>query len=210
VVPDPAKEPPQITDEQARAALGLPRSDPILLFFGNGRSDKGPDVLLAALPQIRGSWVAVFAGERGVVSDAEVEACRRRLDDPGRVITRFGYVTEADADRYFRAADVVILPYRSSFRGTSGILQRAAASGKPVVATDVGDVGRTVREEGLGFAVPPESPSQLAEAIGRFLDDRGQISFEVGPKSLRYARTHDWRILGSRIRTSYEAALARA
>jgi glycosyltransferase involved in cell wall biosynthesis len=207
VVPDPAKEAPPITHEEAREALGLPATDPVLLFFGDARPDKGPDILLKVLPELAGDWVTVFAGAAGAVGEAEAEACRRALPDPCRLVTRFGYVPEAEADRYFRAADVVILPYRKAFKGTSGILRRAAASGKPVIATDVGDVGPTVREAGLGVVIPPESAVHLAAALRDFLAHRVQVTSAVEPRAIEYARSNDWRILGTLTREQYVAAL---
>jgi glycosyltransferase involved in cell wall biosynthesis len=207
VVPDPAKDPPEISSVDSRAALSLPSKVPLILFFGDARADKGPDILLEALPHLKGSWVAVMAGSPGIVGEAEAGACRRRLADPERLITRFGYVAEADVDRYFRAADVVVLPYRRSFKGTSGVLLRAAASGRPIIASDVGDVGPSVREARLGTVIPAESPEHLASALQIFLERRDRVKQEVEPRALTYARANDWRVLGRAIRARYLAAL---
>jgi glycosyltransferase involved in cell wall biosynthesis len=207
VVPDPAKDPPKISTAEARAALGLPSQVPLILFFGDARADKGPDILLEALPNLKGSWVAVMAGSPGIVGEEQAGACRGRLADPERLITRFGYIPEEDVDRYFRAADVVVLPYRTSFKGTSGVLLRAAASGRPIIASDVGDVGPTVREARLGMVIPAESPEHLASALQIFFEHRDRVKQEVEPRALTYARANDWRVLGRAIRARYLAAL---
>ena len=131
VVPDPAKEAPAITKEQARTDLGVPLNAPLILMFGDTRVDKGPDILLRALPLLKGDWIAAMVGEPVIVSEKEAEACRLTLKDPSRLITRFRYIPEPEADRWFRAADVIVLPYRRIFKGTSGVLRRAAASGSP-------------------------------------------------------------------------------
>ncbi len=209
VVPDPAKAAPPITVEEARIAMDLPLGTPIVLFFGGTRPDKGPDVLLDALPLVRGQWLAVLAGEPDLVGEEEAEACRRDLSDPGRLVTRFGFVPEADADRYFRAADVIVLPYTRAFKGTTNVLRRAAASGKPVIVSDVADVGYPVREAGLGIVVPPESPEALADAINRFLATREELTREVEPRALAFAGANDWRILGESTRDAYLAAATR-
>lgn len=207
VVPDPAKEPPTMTKEQARAELGLPGDTPMILFFGGMRHDKGPDILLRALSALDGDWLAVLAGKPATVGEREADACRRTLPASGRLVTRFEFVPEPDADRYFRAADVVVLPYRTVFDGTSGVLQRAAAAGKAVIASDVGDVGPAVREAGLGTVVPPESHEALAAALQDFLGRRDEVQREVEPRALDYARANDWRILGAATRASYLLAL---
>jgi glycosyltransferase involved in cell wall biosynthesis len=47
----------------------------------------------------------------------------------------------------------------------------AMAGGLPVVATDVGDVGRAVADGVTGFVVPPKDPEQLAARLERLLID---------------------------------------
>jgi glycosyltransferase involved in cell wall biosynthesis len=207
VVPDPSKRAPVISSQEARAALGFPGATPIILFFGGARLDKGPDIFLQALTGLEGDWIAVLAGQPGVVGETEAENCRGLLADPSRLVTRFEYVPEVDVDRYFRAADVVVLPYRRTFRGTSGVLQRAAASGKPVIVTAVGDVGSTVRDAGLGTVIPPESPSHLTAALRDFLRQRERIQEEVAPRALKYAEASNWRVLGTTMRATYLSCL---
>jgi glycosyltransferase involved in cell wall biosynthesis len=207
VVPDPAKEAPLISERQARSDLGLDADAPVILFFGRTRPDKGADILLSALPLLPGEWRVVLAGEADVVGKEEIEACERALGQPDRLIARFGHVSETDADRYFRAADVVVLPYRKAFKGTSGILGRAAASGKPVIATDVGDVGPAVREHGLGIVVPPESPKELAAALQYFLQHRTEARAMAVSQGVCFARANDWRTLGCLTRGTYLSSL---
>jgi len=208
VVPDPAKAPPPMSRGEARRDLDLPPDAPILLFFGETRPDKGADLLLDAIAG-GGAWTTVIAGESGAVGEAEAEACRRSLREPARLITRFGFVSDDDANRYFRAADAVVLPYRSSFKGTSGVLQRAAASGIPVIATDVGDVGPSVRQAGLGIVVRPGSPDALARALGSFLMHAGEPGEEALARARRYADANSWEVLGERMRRRYLEAVAR-
>ena len=208
VVPDPAKEAPAITKEQARTDLGVPLNAPLILMFGDTRVDKGPDILLRALPLLKGDWIAAMVGEPVIVSEKEAEACRLTLKDPSRLITRFRYIPEPEADRWFRAADVIVLPYRRIFKGTSGVLRRAAASGKPLVATDVGDVGPTVIGAGLGIVIPAESHEHLAAGLQEFLDRSEEIQRQVEPRALAYAAANDWRILGAATRKEYLAAVS--
>lgn len=206
VVPDPAKEAPQMTKEQARSALGLPPHTRLLLFFGAARIDKGPDILLQVLPRLQGDCSVVFAGGSGILDDRIIEECRSTLSSPDRLITRFGYMSEADADRYFRAVDGVVLPYRRLFKGTSGVLQRAAATGVPVIASDVGDIGSAVREWGLGIVVPAESSEELRAALQSFLAQPHEVAGQVRPRALKYALAHDWKVLGAVTRERYLAA----
>jgi len=205
VVPDPAHRGTARSAEEARIRLGLPSNRALFLFFGGLRSDKGPDILLEALPMVRSPfpWSLVIAGQAGVVNQQTIDSFRKRLCDPTCLLPRIGFVSDEDMYDYFSATDAVVLPYRRSNKGTSGILQRAAAAAKPVIATDVGDIGPTVREAGLGLLVEPESPSALARALSDFVPDRERLQREVRPKAQRYAAENDWRILGRRVRDSY-------
>jgi glycosyltransferase involved in cell wall biosynthesis len=203
VVPDPAPSvevypPPDI----ARKELGLPHEKPIILFFGGFRPSKGPDILLNAMKMLDGDWILVLAGTPSVTEKGELD---RLLPRPERVVTRFGFVPDTDVPKYFAAADVVALPYRRSYKGTSGVLQMAAAASTPIVATDVGDVGPTVRSQRLGLVVDPESPGALARALSRFLADRHRISEEVRPRALEYAASTHWRTMARKVRERYES-----
>jgi len=207
VVPDPVNIPEEIPQKAARESLALPQDKPIILFFGGLRWDKGPDILFKALPLVQEEFYTVVAGKVEEMGEREAEQCRKKLQDPARLITRFGFISDADMTKYFAAADAVVLPYRRTFRGTSGILQRAAAAGKPIIATDVGEVGPTVREHGLGIVVEPESPESLAGALREFLQKRESITKEVKPRALRYAKSCDWRIMAERVREAYVTAI---
>ncbi|MDA1029678.1 MAG: hypothetical protein O3B41_11590, partial [Bacteroidetes bacterium] len=55
--------------------------------------------------------------------------------------------------------------------GSSGILIRAAAAGKPVLGSSYGMVGRNITRHQLGFAVDCNEPEQLVEAVTAFIAD---------------------------------------
>jgi glycosyltransferase involved in cell wall biosynthesis len=50
-----------------------------------------------------------------------------------------------------------VLIHPSSMEGLPGALVEAMASGLPAIVTDVGAMGRVVREADAGFVVPPEA-----------------------------------------------------
>lgn len=203
VIPDPVERLAKGSQEEARSSLGLPRDKSVILFFGGLRWDKGPDILFDALPLVDGDWVAIIAGEPGDIGRTEVERCQEELQEPKRLIARLAIVPDGDMPLYFAAADVVVLPYRRAFKGTSGVLQNAAAAGKPVIAANVGEVGPTTLEYGLGIVVEPESPSALAEGIREFLAGKDALTEEVRPRALQYAEAHDWRVMARRVREAY-------
>lgn len=72
----------------------------------------------------------------------------------------------------YREADVFCLP--SWWEGMPLSILEAMASGLPVVASDVGDIGRVVRTGITGTLVPPRDPTALADALEPLLRDAGR------------------------------------
>lgn len=66
-------------------------------------------------------------------------------------------------------ADVFCLP--SWWEAMPLSILEAMAAGLPVVATDVGDVGRAVADGATGYVVPARDPEELAAALERLLTD---------------------------------------
>ena len=64
-------------------------------------------------------------------------------------------------------AAVVVLPYRHI--ESSGVLATALGYGRPVVVTDVGSLGDTVRELDAGAVVPPEDPERSPRRAAHLL-----------------------------------------
>lgn len=204
VVPDPL-EPFSDCSSQlaARKRLSLPTDVPIVLYFGDLRWHKGPDILLEAIPLVEKECYWVIAGEPRFVVEEDIEDCRAKLDEPSRLISRLQFIPDESVKDYFSSADVVVLPYRKCITGTSGILQHAAAAGRPVIATNVGEVGSTVQEWNLGIVVSPESPTSLANGVQEFLDRRESLSEEVSERAREYAEEHHWRKMAGKVRKAY-------
>jgi len=206
-IPDPMELVDPIPQSVAREELSLPQGIPIFAFLGNLSIVKGADTFLEALPLVPGNWIAIMAGLPIDLSQARVEACRKSLRGKGQLVTRLGYLPEPDFLRYLAAADVVVLPYKRSFKGTSGILLGAAAMGRPILASNVHRVGQIVQEGGLGMVCPSESPEALARALEEVIKRRAELAEEVEPRALKYAQAHDSRIMAQRIREAYAAVL---
>jgi glycosyltransferase involved in cell wall biosynthesis len=121
-----------------------------------------------------------------------------------------GRVPEELVSVYFQAADAVVLPYRRSFLGTSGVLQRAVRAKKPIIATDAGEVGDLVRRHGLGLVVDPENPRQFADAIKQYVSKREVIEAEVATHAPLYISQNHWRQTGAFVLKAYQAVVSRA
>jgi glycosyltransferase involved in cell wall biosynthesis len=175
------------TRETARERLGV--QGEVALFFGYVRRYKGLDVLLSAWKEVRERRPATLlvAGEF-----YEDPAPYRRLaaaagGDPGvRLLER--YLPDEEVECVFKAADVVVLPYRSATQ--SGVTHVAYALGVPVIITGVGGLAETVRGGETGLVVPPENPPALAEAIVRFFAEGMRERLAAGVGALK--AEHSW------------------
>lgn len=76
-----------------------------------------------------------------------------------------------DMPAVVRQASIAALPTAYQ-EGVPRFLLEAAATGLPVVASDVEGCRVVVREGVNGFLVPPRDPAALAEALARLIEDR--------------------------------------
>lgn len=154
-----------------------------LLFFGRIMTYKGLPHLLDALDILAPDHPEIeltIAGNGPGYDDVE-----GRLDTPSIRLHR-GFVPEVEVARLFLESDLVVLPYVEASQ--SGILAMAAAFGRPVLVTDVGELGEIARVTGMGLIVPPADVSALAAAIRKLADDKA-LRMALEAKSLEAAQT---------------------
>lgn len=178
--------------EEARKRLNLPHDEIILLYFGVLTYEKGLDILLDAIKDIKRKFKLVIAGRPVYFTKSYIESYKAQIEDASKIIDHIKYIPPEDVPLYFLSADAVILPYRKIFLGTSGVLQQACGAGKPVIVTDVGEIGKAVKKYNLGIVVEPESPDALREAIQRFLRNHKEIIEKTKQNVLNYAEEHSW------------------
>jgi glycosyltransferase involved in cell wall biosynthesis len=165
-----------------------PPTGSTLLFFGLIRAYKGLDVLVRALAELPDARLVV-AGDP-LDSVEPVQELARELHVDGRIEWRLGFVPDEEVVRLMADATVVVLPYLRT--DASGVLATAIGHGRPVVVSDVGSLGETVREFGLGEVAPPGDAHAFAEACRRLLSDPARLraAFE-GTRAAREALTWD-------------------
>jgi glycosyltransferase involved in cell wall biosynthesis len=160
----------------ARALLGVEPDEPLLLFFGFVRRYKGLPLLLEALAQLPEPPRLIVAGD--FWEDERVYRAQiARLGLAERVIIHNRYIPNESVEPYFAAADALVLPYLSGSQ--SGVAMLAVHHGLPVIASDVGGLGETVRDGVSGLVVPRGNAAALAQAIRRFYDERLAEQFQA-------------------------------
>lgn len=175
--------------------------EPMVLFFGTFRANKGIDVLLHAIGQLQQHQEIqfVFAG-RGDPS-LENKVREAALHDP-RIRHEIGRVTNQRRDDLMRTARLVVLPY-SEFHSQSGVLAEAYGFGRPVVVTDVGAMGPTVRVDGSGWIARPNDPQDLAHRLDQALRDHKGRS-NAARAALRATESRSYAIVGEQLRRLYD------
>lgn len=153
----------------ARTKLGIAPKEKIILFFGQIAPYKGLEFLVAALARLIPSLPELRLVIAGKVKKGfekywkpiETEISRPGLQD--KIIARIQHIPDEDVEMYFKAADVLAVPYVDIFQ--SGLPFLAYSFGLPVIATDVGSLKEDVIEGDTGMICRPRSAADLAEAV---------------------------------------------
>jgi D-inositol-3-phosphate glycosyltransferase len=158
-----------LTPAEAKRKLGLGKSDRVILFFGRITPYKGIDLLADAFGRIAPhdrSYKLIIAGQPIRESARHWEEVRRKIESsPMReqVVQEIRYIADHEMETYFKAADVLVLPYRQIFQ--SGVLFMSHNFGLPVIATDVGTLRDDILEGANGYVCRPDDPDDLARSL---------------------------------------------
>ncbi len=157
--------------EPFRAVAGLSRAGKRLLFVGQLRERKGPQVLLEALPAILGrhpeASVTFVGPDHGLAPALAVRA--DELGVSGAV--RFtGAVADDDLPGFYGHADVFVFPTTTPIECLGLTFVQAMFAGTPVVATRIAAAPEIIRPGVDGYLVEPGDSRELAERVADFLD----------------------------------------
>jgi glycosyltransferase involved in cell wall biosynthesis len=160
-----------------RASLGIPADAFLVGVVARLEPEKGHRYLLAAWPEIvqavSDAWL-LLVGD-GSLADALRAQARALPPAARRRVVHAGGSTDVTA--MTRALDLAVLP---SLREAQGIaLLEAMAARVPVVASRVGGIPETIRDEMDGLLFPPADSASTARAIIRLAHDaplRGRLA----------------------------------
>src|SRR5436190_12962325 len=160
-----------LTSGEAKRMLGIADSDKTLLFFGNIAPYKGLEYLVSAFTELLNkdrSYRLIIVGRpkgsEGYWKQIQEGIVRNDIGD--RIIQRIEYIPDEETELFFKAADVLILPYTRVFQ--SGVLFLGYSFGLPAIAADVGTLKDEIIEGQTGFVFKPQDSSDLAKTIWRY------------------------------------------
>jgi glycosyltransferase involved in cell wall biosynthesis len=152
-----------------------PRENPKeLLFFGTLRQNKGIEVLLDAIAAVPRDVPAIFRFAGRGDHDLEDMLTRRAHADP-RIQVEIGWIPPERQAELYAHAWAVIVPYLPAFAAQSGTVRVAYSFGTPVLASDTGALGETIRQDSSGWLARPGDAAHLAAKIVEVVaDDEGR------------------------------------
>lgn len=151
----------EATREQARQKLGLSVTARVYLFFGHIKPYKGVEDLIEAFRSLQdGDAVLLIAG-KPLNDEIKGKIASLALADL-RIRTFLGYIADDDIQFFFRAADVVVFPFRNT--QTSGSLILALSYGCPVIAPAIATLPEYINADS-GILFDPTHPGNLARAL---------------------------------------------
>jgi D-inositol-3-phosphate glycosyltransferase len=198
-----------LSTREAKERLGVRESEKTILFFGRIKPYKGLEYLIAAFHLLAGrhqDYRLLIAGRLEEGCDNYWESIQNEIQQyvgTARVIPRIEFIPDAEIELYFKASDVLILPYKEIFQ--SGVIFLAYSFGLPVVAADVGSLKDDIVPGMNGFVFTPGDPSDLARAIEHyFASDLFARLQSRRPEIRDYTlQRHSWSVVGQKTLTIY-------
>lgn len=182
--------------------LGL-SGRPFLLALGVLRYYKGLHSLIEAAPAIDGDIVVAGSGP-------EMERLRALAARKGAANVVFaGQVSDAEKAALLRGCRALVLASQLRSEAFGMVLVEASMFAKPMVSCEIGTGTSYVNADGVtGFVVPPESPSELAAAASRLLND-GALAERMGRAArARYEQLFSGAALGRAYSDLYQEVVS--
>ena len=189
-----------IDPASVRAGYGIGPVDPMVLFVGRMVYQKGPDLLVEAIPyilQYHPGAKFVFAGDGEMKGSVEHRAHELNVSHATRFV---GLKGGSELTELYRACDAVCVPSRNEPFGI--VVLEGWSAGKPVVATVNGGPNEYVWHEVNGLKIYA-NPESVAWGLGtlftnfewaRWMGQNGRIAVESA---------FTWDAVGDQVLSSY-------
>lgn len=176
---------PSVSGERVRRELGL-EDKKIIGFSGNFAPWHGVDFLVEAAGRLlpdRADAALVLIGRPGTSYDLPE-------DLPQRVLVT-GFVPHQQMPEYLAALDVFVAPYPriEPFHFSPLKIFEAMAMGKPVVASDQGQISELITHRVNGMLYQPDDQAGLLGCLAELLDDAA-LRERLGEAARRTMREH--------------------
>ena len=153
-----------------------------LLIFGYLTPEKGQDIVIRAMAELKIPCKLIIAGGPRTEADQSYEKqCRQLIQELNlqQQVDILGYVKNSDLDSLYEKADLVLAPFRATTG--SGSLVQALGRGAPVLASDL-PLNREVEERVpgcLAFFIAGD-PKDCARGIQYLQEKKERLAFLCG------------------------------
>jgi len=193
---------PRVKGGRVRKKLGIPRDAPLLLCNARLVRQKGLSHLVDAFALLRRDFqdARLLLIGKGPLKDELLAQAERLGVGKGFIITTG--IPEEELPEYYAAADIFVLP--SLWEPCAVVLPEALASGKAIVATDIGGNPEIV-SRGCGVLVEPGSADALCSAMARLLGDHSMREKMGRAARKRAERLFSWEIIAEKMHKVYQS-----
>lgn len=177
-------EKPVSNSEKAylRTELGI-KQEKMILAVGQFIPRKGFDLLLKVAGNLDNNIAVVLLG-----GEATEEYLQIIEQQQLRNVCFPGFIKKNDIQKYYRAADMFVLPTREDIWGL--VINEAISAGLPVITTDKCIAGtELIVQKKNGFLVPVDDEEKLLEAIQIIIENDSFIK-SMSAESLKIARQY--------------------
>lgn len=197
---DPERYYEPVDPAEVKKKYGIHPLVPMVLFVGRLVYQKGPDLLIEAIPRVlekRRDVQFIFAGD-GTMGDWLKERAE------GLPVRFTGFLSDAGIRELMNAADLMVIPSRNEPFGL--VLTEAWSAGRCVVATDVGGLAENIENFVDGIKVPVRADS-IAWGINYVIDDPRTIRALGRAGRLKVSTEFDWDLVAASVMRVYDAAI---
>lgn len=105
------------------------------------------------------------------------------------VVSFIGFIPDNALPYFYSISDIVVLPSYNNAEGFGMVLIEAGASGKPVVASNIGGIPFVVKNNETGFLTEPKNMQELSDAIITLLGDKVKAE-EFGKNNYEWVKNN--------------------
>lgn len=184
----------------SRRKIGFADDDFLIINVNRLEENKGVEHLIEAMPIV----VKEVPNARLIIvgSGSREEAILGRVDELGlrKSFRHFKDIDDSLLFNLYGLSDIAVTP--TIFEGLPIVMLEGMACSKPIVATDISDNAKVVKNDINGFLVPPGNVSKLASAIVELY--RRPNREQMGLESRRMVTAYDWPIIARRASEKYQ------
>lgn len=193
-------------NDRIRHELGLVRPWPVVIYQGGQQPGRGLNLLMRAMAQVPEAYLVMVGG------GSLHETLRAQVVEQG-LAQRVHFVPTvplAELSSYSASADIGVQPIENTclnhYTTDSNKLFEYVQAGLPVVASDLPEIRRVVREHDLGLLVPAGDSTALATALNCLVENADKRRFHA-QQSLKAAAALSWEQQEGELLALYERVL---